>query len=411
MIIKGNLSYRPHVARVLSAARGAPPTRGSRELVPALAVPEVAAAEREIATTTTQPSRFTRDDEGSYFAWKWGSQIHYVARGDNGPPLLLLPGFGVGWFHYSKNIDELSKTHRVYALDLLGQGRSWPTKDMDSGELLQYSTDNWCHMIHDFIQEVIGEPTWIAGNSLGGYLAVQTAYQTGSLVRGIVLLNATPFWGFQPHAKQRKGLWSFLGPKLWDGSVPAPVLLKSTIEQLWWDRLRTPETIKSMLQLVYVNKEAASCGVMVQGIINPTEHPLALEAFASIAFSPKTEVEFHEMARRIDVPVMMLYGKEDPWVVPLWGQRLKRIFGPRADYFEVSPAGHCPHHEAPDVVSSAIGEWIGRVEKEGAGVIGHMGEVGNPVWTLNGVSVTLTDGKPRSIFEFIVDLIDGVRAV
>jgi pimeloyl-ACP methyl ester carboxylesterase len=39
-------------------------------------------------------------------------------------------------------------------------------------------------------------------------------------------------------------------------------------------------------------------------------------------------------------------GRDDPWVVPIWGQRLKRRL-PEAQYLELAPAGHCPHHEAP----------------------------------------------------------------
>lgn len=68
--------------------------------------------------------------------------IHYEQKGENGPPLLLVPGFGVGVFHYRRNIEELSKDHRVYALDLLGQGRSWPTERRAEDELC-YSIDTW----------------------------------------------------------------------------------------------------------------------------------------------------------------------------------------------------------------------------------------------------------------------------
>ena len=53
--------------------------------------------------------------------WKNGWQIHYRTAGTEGPPLLLLTGFGVGGFHYSRNFAELSKTHRVWTMDVLGQ--------------------------------------------------------------------------------------------------------------------------------------------------------------------------------------------------------------------------------------------------------------------------------------------------
>lgn len=44
-----------------------------------------------------------------------------------------------------------------------------------------------------------------------------------------------------------------------------------------------------------------------------------------------------------------MYGKEDPWVRPVWGLQVKRQV-PEAPYYEISPAGHCPHDEVPEVM-------------------------------------------------------------
>jgi hypothetical protein len=35
--------------------------------------------------------------------------------------------------------------------------------------------------------------------------------------------------------------------------------------------------------------------------------------------------------------------------VPFWGQQVKQHV-PDAVYYELSPVGHCPHHEAPEVI-------------------------------------------------------------
>jgi len=48
-----------------------------------------------------------------------------------------------------------------------------------------------------------------------------------------------------------------------------------------------------------------------------------------------------------------VYGKEDPWVKPVWGLQVKQQV-PEAPYYEISPAGHCPHDEAPEVCSSSL---------------------------------------------------------
>lgn len=49
-----------------------------------------------------------------------------------------------------------------------------------------------------------------------------------------------------------------------------------------------------------------------------------------------------------DIPISLMYGKEDPWVTPYWGIRVKQQV-PEAPYYEISPAGHCPHDEVPEV--------------------------------------------------------------
>lgn len=54
-----------------------------------------------------------------------------------------------------------------------------------------------------------------------------------------------------------------------------------------------------------------------------------------------------------NVPICLMYGKEDPWVKPVWGLQVKRQV-PEAPYYEISPAGHCPHDEVPEVCSLAL---------------------------------------------------------
>jgi len=78
------------------------------------------------------------------------------------------------------------------------------------------------------------------------------------------------------------------------------------------------------------------------------------------------------------VSYLMVYGREDPWVVPLWGQRAylrlrmaeqqqQQQHGDlqRVSYCELTPAGHCPHHEAPRTVGKVTEGWIRSMEREG----------------------------------------------
>ncbi|KAG1653109.1 hypothetical protein FOA52_009130, partial [Chlamydomonas sp. UWO 241] len=229
-----------------------------------------------------------------YWLWTFpGSslqtRVRYFEAGTSGPPLLLLHGFGVGAYHYERNIAELSKACRVYAVDVLGQGSSWPVRAATAEDGLYISVDTWRQQLADFAVDVMkvgpSERCYVAGNSLGGLLAVQLAALRPELVAGLVLLNATPFWSFRPSLSAvSQGVWAMLPAGF--GSVPVPQKLKDFIGKYWWDTLRRPGTIRTMLQLVYSDAGSVDEGT-VKRILKATEQPLALDVFAAIALAPK----------------------------------------------------------------------------------------------------------------------------
>lgn len=72
--------------------------------------------------------------QSRWWQWKYNSKVHYRQQGSCGPCVLLVHGFGVGAFHFEKLIDKLSATCQVWAVDLLGQGMSWPDTEPAEGE-------------------------------------------------------------------------------------------------------------------------------------------------------------------------------------------------------------------------------------------------------------------------------------
>ena len=174
----------------------------------------------------------------------------------------------------------------------------------------------------------------------------------------------------------------------------------------YWDRFRSLTTIRNLLKLVYVDDEKLD-DELVRNIRAPTDHPVASSTFASVLWSPKPKVAYDDaldVIRDGDVPVALVYGREDPWVTPLWGQRLKRRV-PNATYYEVSKCGHCPHHEALELVNEIMGSWMtatsaGEVPpREPVTVVARGGS------TLLGEVV---DGNPRLPTEWLVYCIDAL---
>lgn len=53
-----------------------------------------------------------------------GTELHYVAAGGDGPPVLLVHGFPETWWAFHRLIPLLAEHHRVFAVDLRGFGDS-----------------------------------------------------------------------------------------------------------------------------------------------------------------------------------------------------------------------------------------------------------------------------------------------
>lgn len=90
---------------------------------------------------------------------------------------------------------------------------------------------------------------------------------------------------------------------------------------------------------------------LLSNILAATQHELALDAMASIIFSPGTVQRFGKLAADARCPSCLIYGRHDPWVRPVWGQRLKRLV-PHAAYFEVRamhPACHITLHHRSEL--------------------------------------------------------------
>jgi len=122
-----------------------------------------------------------------------------------------------------------------------------------------------------------------------------------------------------------------------------------------------------VLKQVYVDHSVVTAELLSR-ILEATEHPAAAAAFSSIIFAPQGELSFNETllrCRENNIPISLIYGREDPWVKPVWGRQVKSQV-PEALYYEISPAGHCPHSEVPEVVNFLLRGWIRSLESEGS---------------------------------------------
>ena len=107
-------------------------------------------------------------------------RTRYWALGDGKSSAILLHGLGGYIENWEENIEPLAQSYRVYALDLVGFGRS------DKPQV-RYSIPYMAEFVHEFmiVQDV--DRAALIGESMGGAIALRFAQQYPRQVEKIVL--------------------------------------------------------------------------------------------------------------------------------------------------------------------------------------------------------------------------------
>ena len=281
---------------------------------------------------------------GQYWEWR-GQQIYYVKAGRRGdrPPLLLIHGFGASTDHWRKNVVGLSNEFEVWAIDLLGFGRSakpdW-----------QYSGDLWRDQLHDFVTEVMGQPAVLVGNSLGGYAALCVASQRPGSAAGLVLVNsAGPFTDLKATPPKPDPIREVMG------SIVRSLFQQDWASYLLFQYVRQKFLIRRTLEKVYLNQSAVT-DRLVEEIYQPSCDPGAPKVFASVFRTPQGE-RVDVLLSQLTCPLLMLWGEADPWVNARdRGAKFRDYYPQLTEYY--LQAGHCPHDEVPDQVNGLLRSWV-----------------------------------------------------
>jgi pimeloyl-ACP methyl ester carboxylesterase len=112
-----------------------------------------------------------------------GATVNYAEIG-SGEPILFVHGLAGCWRNWLENLPYFGRHYRAIALDLPGFGDS----PMPSWEI---SMPNYARLIHDFCERLgIDRVAALVGNSMGGFVAAETAVQFPERVERLVLVSA-----------------------------------------------------------------------------------------------------------------------------------------------------------------------------------------------------------------------------
>ena len=132
-------------------------------------------------------------------------RFHYAESSDTEEPVMvLLHGEMMDWFSYHRVMTALCDTYHVYVPDLPGHGK---TRCPDDYEM---NAGNIGSSLAKFIEEVIGRPVIICGNSAGGLLAVWLAANKPDLIRCAVLEDPPLFSSEYPAIRKTNAYRKFI---------------------------------------------------------------------------------------------------------------------------------------------------------------------------------------------------------
>jgi len=248
-----------------------------------------------------------------------GMEVHYRMTGV-GEPLVLLHGSGSSLHTWEKWVEVLSKDFKVITLDLPAFGLTGPHPDGD------YSMEAYSAFLDRFLQQLNVDSCYLAGNSFGGYIAWTYAAKHSDKVRKLALLNSS---GYPSKVSKNTPLIY----KLANNPLASRLLMKCTPRSL----------IEKSVRETFVNEEL----VTEETIDRYFE--LALRTGNRKAFIDRvkqTKVDHTAELKKLDIPVLIMWGDKDIVVTPDNARKFKTDIK-EADLIMYEQVGHLPMEEIP----------------------------------------------------------------
>jgi pimeloyl-ACP methyl ester carboxylesterase len=233
----------------------------------------------------------------------------WETRAGSGTPLVLLHGLGGSSDWWRHNIDVLAERYLVSAVDLVGFGRNRVFLRRSN---LPLRFDDIAALLARWIESSFNAPVHLAGNSLGGQIAIHLAASRPDLVRSLVLIDST--------------------------GIPFDIAPGAHIENV-----AMPHGWRSFLLIL--TRDLFRAG------------PTAI----AVAFARLLRDDARPLMRNLTMPVLLLWGEHDP-LVPLTYAKQMLEEMPHAQLRVIPRAGHVPMWENPRDFNAALLTFLDDVD-------------------------------------------------
>lgn len=262
-----------------------------------------------------------------------GRRVHLVREGD-GPPLILLHGFGGSSWSWREVVPELAKAHQVVAIDLHGFGWTERPREPEA-----YTLRGQERLVLTVADRLGFERFDLMGHSYGGAISIFLAGRNPERVGKLVLVDAAmPRYGRDRRqrvfASRTLARFFVRSVGLTEGRV------RRGLEAAFADDSRVTEELVN----AYLER------LRVEGLEDAF---YGLTAPARDAGDPEVELS------SLRAEVLLVWGEQDELIRPAAGEKMaSQIPGAR---LEVLPAcGHNPMEECPEAFLAVVEPFLER---------------------------------------------------
>jgi pimeloyl-ACP methyl ester carboxylesterase len=246
-------------------------------------------------------------------------------EGGEGPPLLLVHGFGGAAWNFSE-LAPLLPGRRLIVPDLPGHGGS---SGLPTASLAGFA---------DVVASLLEQPADVLGHSMGGVVALRLAERHPALVRSVVLAAAAGISSSTRLAEITIALAGIVQPAKLAGRRAERVARSARLRRLVFGRFEV------------ANPELLGERAVHAFLRGPTMHTDALGAgLALAADDPRADLD------RVRCPVLVLWGGRDRQVPLEDGFEYARRL--RAPLRVIADCGHLLIGERPDACARAVLEF------------------------------------------------------
>ena len=266
-----------------------------------------------------------------------GHEVSY-RTGGQGPVLLLVHGMAGSSSTWRGVWDELTAHATVVAPDLPGHGHS----EKPRGD---YSLGAQASFLRDLLVALGHDSATVLGQSLGGGIALQFAYQYPERVDRLILVCAG-------------GLGEEVNPILRLLAVPGTdVVLPALFQPVFRDAARSVGGFLGRLGLT----PAAATDEMFRAyssLVDPETRTAFVHTLRSVVDSRGQRVSAHDrLYLSEDVPTLVIWGEKDP-IIPVSHGHAAHEAMPGSQLEVIPGVGHFPQVEDPRRFARAVLDFI-----------------------------------------------------